>query len=80
VAESRSDDVLVVAVDPSGEGHEQHLQGGDIGRHGPILPGLIPDPVTRSGPTEFSDTTGSAMFRDLTRTGDIRITRGHDSA
>jgi hypothetical protein len=26
---------LLVAIDPSGEGHEQHLQGGDIGRHGP---------------------------------------------
>jgi hypothetical protein len=37
------DDVLLVAVDPTREGHEQHLQGVDIGRHGPIVPGLIPD-------------------------------------
>jgi hypothetical protein len=35
--------VLLVAIDPSGEGHEQHLQGVDIGRHGPIVPCLFPD-------------------------------------
>jgi fatty-acyl-CoA synthase len=55
------DDVLLVAIDPSGEGHEQHLQAGDIGRHGPIVPCLIPDPVTGSGPAEFSDTTGTGL-------------------
>jgi hypothetical protein len=27
---------LLLAVDPSREGHEEHLQGVDIGRHGPI--------------------------------------------
>ena len=54
------DDVLLVAIDPSGEGHEQHLQGVGIGRHGPIVPCLIPDPVTGSGPAEFSDSTGIA--------------------
>jgi hypothetical protein len=49
------DHVLLMAVDPAREGHEQHLQAGDIGRHGPIVPCLIPDPVTGSGPAEFSD-------------------------
>jgi hypothetical protein len=46
------DDVLLVAVDPSREGHEQHLQGVDIGRHGPIVPWLTPARVpggARSG-------------------------------
>jgi hypothetical protein len=28
--------VLLVAVDPSREGHEQHLQGIEIGFHRPI--------------------------------------------
>jgi hypothetical protein len=49
------DDLLLVAIDPSGEGHEQHLQGVDIGPHRPIVPCLTPDPVTGSGPAEFSD-------------------------
>jgi hypothetical protein len=31
-------DVLLVAIDPPGEGHEQHLQGGEVGYHSPILP------------------------------------------
>jgi hypothetical protein len=39
------DDVLLVAVDPSREGHEQHLQGVEIGPHRPILPGLTPERV-----------------------------------
>ena len=39
------DDVLLVAIDPSAEGHEQHLQGVEIGRHGAILPCLIPAPL-----------------------------------
>ena len=34
------DDVLSVAIDPSGEGHEQYLQGVEVGSHGPILPAL----------------------------------------
>ena len=34
------DDVLLVAVDPSREGHEQHLQRGEVSPHRPILPGL----------------------------------------
>ena len=33
-------DVLLVAIDPSGEGHEQYLQGVEVGSHGPILPAL----------------------------------------
>jgi hypothetical protein len=45
--------VLLVAIDPSGEGHEQHLQGVDIGRHGPIVPCLIPDPVRAQGRPSF---------------------------
>jgi hypothetical protein len=45
--------VLLVAIDPSGEGHEQHLQAGDIGRHGPTVPCLIPDPVAGSGRPSF---------------------------
>jgi len=32
------DDVLLVAVDPPREGHEQHLQGVEVGAHRPILP------------------------------------------
>jgi uncharacterized peroxidase-related enzyme len=56
------DDVLLVAIDPSGEGHEQHLQGVDISRHGSIVPCLIPDPVTGSGPAEFSDTTRADFY------------------
>src|SRR5262249_43617625 len=50
------DDVMLVAVDPSGEGHQQHLQGGNIRRHGPILPcpTLAHLPV---GWAEYSDTT-----------------------
>ena len=57
------DDVLLVAVDPSREGHEQHLQGVDIGRHGPILPCLIPARVPDGGWAEYSDTTGSTEPR-----------------
>jgi hypothetical protein len=34
--------VLLVAIDPTREGHEQHLQGVDIGRHGPTVPCLTP--------------------------------------
>jgi hypothetical protein len=41
------DDVLLVAVDPTREGHEQHLQGVDISRHGPIVPCLTPVRVYR---------------------------------
>jgi hypothetical protein len=40
-------DVLLVAVDPTREGHEQHLQGVDISRHGPIVPCLAPVRVYR---------------------------------
>jgi hypothetical protein len=40
------DDLLLVAVDPTREGHEQHLQGVDIRRHGPIVPCLNPAPCT----------------------------------
>src|SRR5262249_31632796 len=32
------DDVVLVAIDPSGEDHQQHLQGGGGGNHSPILP------------------------------------------
>jgi hypothetical protein len=53
-----------VAIDPSGEGHEQHLQGVNIGRHGPIVPCLFPYPVTGSRPAEFSDTTGEDVPAD----------------
>ncbi len=52
------DDVLLVAVDPSSEGHEQHLQGVEIGRHRPILSGLTPERVWGKGSAEYSDTTG----------------------
>jgi hypothetical protein len=31
---------MLVAIDPSGEGHEQYLQGVEVGSHGPILPAL----------------------------------------
>ena len=33
-------DVLLVAIDPSGEGHEQYLQGVEVDSHRPILPAL----------------------------------------
>ena len=39
------DNMLLVAVDPTREGHEQHLHGVEIGRHRPILPGLTPERV-----------------------------------
>ena len=32
------DDLLLVAVDPSRQGDEQHLQGVEVGNHSPILP------------------------------------------
>jgi hypothetical protein len=32
------DDMLLVAVDPSSEGHEQHAHGGEVCNHSPILP------------------------------------------
>jgi hypothetical protein len=52
------DDVLLVAIDPSRERQEQHLQGVDIGRHGRILPCLT-QPIYRvRGSAEHSDTTG----------------------
>jgi hypothetical protein len=49
---------LLVAVDPSREGHEQHLQGVEFGSHWPILLYLTPDRVPDTGPAEYSDTTG----------------------
>jgi hypothetical protein len=52
------DDLLLVAVDPTREGHEQHLQGVDIGRHGPIVPCLNPA-RTEWGSAEYSDPTPS---------------------
>jgi hypothetical protein len=55
------------AKHPSGEGHEQHLQAGDIGRHGPTVPCVIPDPITGSAPVEFSDTTGWLASRPVLR-------------
>ncbi|HVI86278.1 MAG TPA: hypothetical protein VNA86_13255, partial [bacterium] len=54
------DDVLSVAIDPSGEGHKQDLQGGGVGNHSPILP----CPTTgRRGDTsaDDSDSTGSFL-------------------
>jgi hypothetical protein len=75
---------LLVAIDPSGEGHERHLQAGDIGRHGPIVPCLIPDPITGSGPAEFSDTTGltdlAHMFNPVIRGWIGYFGRYHKSA
>ena len=35
------DDMLLLTIDESGERHEQHAQGGEVGRHGPIVPCLI---------------------------------------
>src|SRR5262249_58956833 len=51
-------DVLLVAIDPTGEGHQQHLQGGEVGNHSPILPCATMD---RQGCTsaEYADSTGS---------------------
>jgi hypothetical protein len=54
------DDVLLVAVDPSREGQEQHLQGMDIGRHRSMLPCLIPPRGPGTGSAEYSDPTRSA--------------------
>jgi hypothetical protein len=36
------DDLLLVAIDPSSEGHEQQPYGGEIGSHRPIVPCHIP--------------------------------------
>ena len=33
--------LLLLTIDESGERHEQHAQGGEVGRHGPIVPCLI---------------------------------------
>jgi hypothetical protein len=44
------DDLLLVAVDPTLEGHEQHLQGVDIGRHWLIVPCLNPACVPGNAP------------------------------
>jgi len=46
------DDALLVAVDPSREGHEQHPQRGGVGPHWPTLPGVgerVRDPGRVSG-------------------------------
>ena len=50
------DDVLLVAVDPSRQGDEQHLQGVEVGSHRPILP----ERGNEKGAAEFSDTSASA--------------------
>jgi hypothetical protein len=55
------DDLLLVAVDPSGAGHKQQPQGGEVGRHRSILPCPIPAPVPGPGSAEYSDTTGSFL-------------------
>jgi len=52
------DDLLLVAVDPSSEDHEQQPQGREVGCHRPILPCHIPAPVPGTGSAEYSDTTG----------------------
>jgi hypothetical protein len=50
------DDALLVAIEPSGERYQQHLQGRRVGNHSPILP--CP-PTDRRGGTsaEYSDST-----------------------
>jgi hypothetical protein len=54
--------VLLVAIDPSGERHEQHLRGVDIGYHGPIVPRPTPACVPEVS-VEYSDPTGSTDFQ-----------------
>ena len=53
------DDVVLVAVEPPCDGHEQHLQGIEVGNHSPILP----YPTTRVSTSwaEFSDSTRSLL-------------------
>jgi len=43
------DDSLLVAVEPSSEGHEQQSERGEIGRHQPILQCLISGPCPEYG-------------------------------
>ncbi len=47
------DDLLLVAVDPSSDDHEQQPHGLKIGCHTPILPTTC----TRHGSAQYSDTT-----------------------
>ena len=47
------DDLLLVAVDPSSDDHEQQPHGLRIGCHTPILPTTC----TRHGSAQYSDTT-----------------------
>src|SRR5262249_14891936 len=60
------DALLLVAVDPPRQGHEQQSQGREIGRHQPILRCRALIRVPRAGSTgaaEYSDTTGSLIAR-----------------
>jgi hypothetical protein len=50
------DDVRLVVVDPSREGHEQHLQRG----RSALIGRSYPDWGTGKGPDAFSDTTGTS--------------------
>jgi hypothetical protein len=59
------DDLLLVAVDPTREGHEQHLQWVDIGCRGPIVPCLNPA-RTEWCSAEYSDPTGMRRWPNST--------------
>jgi hypothetical protein len=50
------DDMLLVAIDPSGEGHKQDLQGAGGGNHSPILPCPTTDRRGRTS-AEYPDST-----------------------
>ena len=56
------DDVLLVAIDPSGEGHKQHLQKGEVGNHSPIL--LPTDPGREATPRPNIRTVRGRLIQD----------------
>ena len=81
------DDLLLVAVDPSSEGHEQQPQGGEVGRHRPILQRLIlahvqgrarPSIRTLRGPKAEELIAGNAGVPELPASvlAAMRATRG----
>jgi hypothetical protein len=61
------DHVLLVAVDPSREGHKQYRQRGKVGRQGSILPCLIPARVLDGAGPNTRHYGVMMEFRELPR-------------
>src|SRR5262249_3623930 len=73
------DDVLLVAIDPSGEDHEQHLQRVNIGHHESILPRPHLALCIGWGSAEYSDLTPSKRTgsNGSTSTSSTRVWRSY---